>query len=69
MHSLSHRELRKLGVTNVELGYRAVREDVVRREDGALVGRTAGGEVGLADFLSRFVEANPELLPALAVGG
>jgi len=62
-------ELRKLGVTNVELGYRAVREDVVRREDGALVGRTAGGEVALADFLSRFVEANPELLPARRLGG
>src|SRR4051812_36720875 len=48
-------ELRKLGVTNVELGYRAVREDVVRRDDGSLVGKSAGGEVALAEYLAKFV--------------
>jgi hypothetical protein len=33
------------------------------------VGRTAGGEVALAEFLAKFVEANPELLPARRLGG
>jgi hypothetical protein len=62
-------ELRRLGVTNVELGYRAVRDEVVRREDGSLVAKTGSGEVALREFLARFVEANPELLPARGLGG
>jgi hypothetical protein len=67
--SVVREELRRLGVTNVELGFRAVREDVVRRDDGSVVGRTAGGEVGLVEYLAKFVEANPELLPARRLGG
>jgi hypothetical protein len=67
--SVVREELRRLGVTNVELGFRAVREDVVRRDDGSLVGRTAGGEIGLGEYLAKFVEANPELLPARRLGG
>ena len=31
--------------------------------------RTAGGEVGLGEYLAKFVEANPELLPARRLGG
>jgi hypothetical protein len=67
--SLVREELRRLGVTNVELGFRAVRDDVVRRDDGALVGRIGNGEVALGEYLAKFVEANPELLPARRLGG
>jgi hypothetical protein len=62
-------ELRKLGVTNVELAYRAVKEEVVRGGDGRLKGRAGEGEVELGEYLSKFVEANPELLPARKLGG
>ena len=59
-------ELQKLGVTKVELAYRAVKEEVYRSEDGRLLGR--GGEE-LGEFLAGFVGENPELLPARLAGG
>ena len=51
-------ELQRLGVTKVELAYKAVREDL---------GTRGGGE--LVDYLTRFVAENPELLPARLAGG
>jgi hypothetical protein len=62
-------ELQRLGVQKVDLAYKAVREDVIRSEDGRLVGRTGSGEVALPDFLQRFVSENPELLPPRIAGG
>jgi hypothetical protein len=51
-------ELQKLGITKVDLAYKAVREDVA-----------ALGGVELTEFLARFVGENPELLPARLAGG
>jgi len=51
-------ELQRLGVAKIDLAYRAVKEDA-QRLDGAAV----------RDFLARFVEENPELLPARLAGG
>ena len=62
-------ELQRLGVAKVDLAYRAVRDDVQRREDGQLIARTGGAEVGLRDYLKQFVQENPELLPARITGG
>lgn len=62
-------ELQRLGVSKVDLAYRAVREDIYRAEDGRLVARTEQGEVGLREYLSRFVQENPEFLPARVGGG
>jgi hypothetical protein len=62
-------ELQKLGVAKVDLAFRAVREDVVRNEQGRLVARDAGAEVDVRDYLQRFVHDNPELLPARVSGG
>ncbi len=62
-------ELRRLGVTKVELGYRAVKDDIYRTEDGRLVARTEGGEMGLREYLAKFTQENPELLPARIPGG
>jgi len=62
-------ELRRLGVTKVELGYRAVKDDIYRTEDGRLVARTEGGEMSLQDYLAKFTKENPELLPARIPGG
>jgi len=50
-------ELQRLGVSKVELVYKAVRDDAPR--DGA----------EMKEFLARFVGENPELLPARVVGG
>ncbi len=62
-------ELRRLGVTKVDLGYRAVREDIVRNAEGRLVARTDSGETDLREYLKKFTQENPELLPARIAGG
>jgi hypothetical protein len=62
-------ELQRLGVTKVDLAYRAVKDDVHRAADGTLIGRSATGELSLRDFLAQFVGENPELLPARISGG
>ncbi len=67
-HSKIRSELQKLGVSKVELAFRAVKDDIVRAEDGRLVAR-GGDAKALEEFLSSFVEENPELLPARITGG
>src|ERR1700676_112331 len=62
-------ELQRLGVSKVDLAFRAVRDDIVRTEDGKLVARGEAGEMGVKDYLANFVTANPEFLPARISGG
>lgn len=62
-------ELQRLGVVKVDLAYRAVKDDVYRSGNGQLVARTEQGEVGLREYLARFVRENPELLPVRVGGG
>jgi hypothetical protein len=62
-------ELQKLGVSKVDLAFRAVRDDIARAEDGRLFARTETGEMPMRDYLSRFVTDNPELLPGRIQGG
>lgn len=62
-------ELQRLGVQKVDLAFRAVRDDIVRGEDGRLFARGEQGEVSVSEHLERFVDANPEFLPARISGG
>jgi hypothetical protein len=62
-------ELQRLGVGKVDLAFKAVKDDVVRAEDGRLVAKTEMGEVPLKEYLGGFVDANPEFLPARIAGG
>ena len=62
-------ELRRLGVSKVELGFRAVKDDVFRTSEGSLAARVGDGEVSLPEYLTRFTQENPELLPARIPGG
>ncbi len=59
-------ELQRLGVSKIDLAYRAVRDDVYRGEDGRLL---AHGGSELREYLTEFVGENPELLPARLAGG
>jgi len=59
-------ELQKLGVAKVDLAYRAVKDDVYRSEDGRLM---AQGGADIREYLTQFVNENPELLPARMAGG
>jgi hypothetical protein len=67
--SILRAELQRLGVTKVDLAFRAVKDDIQRTPDGRIVAQSGEGEVGLRDYLSRFVNENPELLPARIAGG
>jgi hypothetical protein len=62
-------ELQRLGVAKVDLVFKAVREDIVRAEDGRLMARGESGEMGVKDYLAQFVSENPEFLPARISGG
>ena len=62
-------ELQRLGVGKLDLAYRVVKEDIVRNEQGKLIARDAHGEMELRDYLARFVQENPELMPARVSGG
>jgi hypothetical protein len=62
-------ELQRLGVAKVDLAYKAVQDEVVRTDDGRVVARGESGEQSLSDFLSGFVQQNPEFLPARIAGG
>jgi hypothetical protein len=62
-------ELQKLGVAKVDLAYKAVKDDISRLEDGRLVAKSSNGEIGVRDYLTQFVNENPELLPARIAGG
>jgi hypothetical protein len=62
-------ELQRLGVTKVDLAFKAVKEDIVRAEDGRLMARTDSGEVSAKEYLARFLNENPELLPGRIQGG
>ena len=63
-------ELQQLGVGKVDLAFRAVKDDIVRGDDGRLYGRgDDGGLAPLRDHLAQWVGANPEFKPARIAGG
>ena len=55
-------------MAKVELAFRAIKDDIVRAEDGRLVTKGADAKP-LNEFLTSFVEENPELMPARISGG
>jgi len=62
-------ELQRLGVVKVDLAYKAVQDAVVRTEDGRVMARGDNGEQSLNEYLTGFVQENPEFLPARIAGG
>ncbi len=67
--SLIRNELQRLGVAKVDLAFKAVKDDIHRDTDGSLHGRGTDGNVPVQEFLRKFVDENPELLPARNLGG
>lgn len=61
-------ELQRLGVSKLDLAFKAVKDDIVRSEDGRLFSRGPEQKL-LQDYLAGFVQENPELLPARIAGG
>jgi len=46
-----------------------VQDGIVRTEDGRLVARGDSGDVTVKEYLTSFVNENPEFLPARIAGG
>lgn len=61
-------ELQRVGVSKLDLAFKAIRDEIVRTEDGRLQARDAEGK-SLQDYVAQFVQENPELLPARIAGG
>lgn len=68
-HAQIKSELQRLGVTKVDLAFKVVKDEIVRGADGSLVARMPDGEKHFREFLSHFVQENPEFLPARIAGG
>ena len=62
-------ELQRLGVSKVDLAFRAVQDGIVRSEEGRLVAKGESGEIPMKEYLTNFVNDNPEFLPARISGG
>ena len=62
-------ELQRLGVAKIDLAFKAVQDGIVRTEDGRLVARGENGDVPVKEYLTSFVNENPEFLPARIAGG
>ena len=68
-HAQIKSELQRLGVSKVDLAFKIVKDEIVRAPDGTLVARTPEGERNFREYLSHFVQENPEFLPARIAGG
>lgn len=62
-------QIRALGVRNVDLAYRAVREDVSKDQDGVWTAEVDGTKVPATQFLKQFIARNPDLIPARMISG
>ncbi len=68
-NSAVRNELQRLGVAKIDLAFKAVQDGIQRGPDGRFVARSEGGEVPMKDYLTAFVNENPEFLPARIAGG
>lgn len=62
-------ELQRLGVSKIDLAYKAVQDGVARGADGRFIARGEAGEMAMKEYLAAFVHDNPEFLPARIAGG
>lgn len=62
-------ELQRLGVAKIDLAFKAVQDGIQRGPDGRFVARGESGEVPMKEYLTAFVNENPEFLPARIAGG
>ena len=67
-HSQIRNELQRLGLSKVDLAFRAMKDDIVRAQNGQLQAKGHEGK-SLQEYVANFVQENPELLPARIAGG
>ena len=62
-------ELQRMGVAKVDVAFKAIKDDIYRAEDGRLLAKGEEGDVSVKEYVSHFLNENPEFLPARIVGG
>ncbi len=62
-------ELQKHGIVKLDLAFKAIKDEIVRTNDGRLVAQTVEGPVAVGEYVAHFVSENPEFLPARLSGG
>jgi hypothetical protein len=67
-HAQLRTELQRSGISKVDLAFRALKDEIVRGEDGRLQAKGSDGK-SLQEYVAGFVQENPELLPARIAGG
>jgi hypothetical protein len=67
-HAQIRSELQRTGISKIDLAFRAMKDEIVRTEDGRLQARGQEGK-SLQEYIAHFVQENPELLPARIAGG
>lgn len=67
-HTQIRAELHRTGISKIDLAFRAVKDEIVRGEDGRLRAKGTDSKT-LQEYLSGFVQENPELMPARIAGG
>ncbi len=67
-HTQIRAELQRTGISKIDLAFRAMKDEIVRAEDGRLQARGGDGK-SLQEYIAGFVQENPELLPARIAGG
>jgi hypothetical protein len=67
-HAQIGAELQRSGISKIDLAFKAIRDKIVRTDDGRLQAKGQDGK-SLQEFISSFVQENPELLPARISGG
>jgi len=67
-HAQIRTELQRTGISKIDLAFRAMKDEIVRAEDGRLQAKGSDGR-SLQDYVSSFVQDNPELMPARIAGG
>ena len=67
-HAQIRTELQRAGISKLDLAFKAIKDEIVRAEDGRLHAKGPDGK-SLQEFISSFVQENPELLPARIAGG
>ena len=67
-HAQIRSELQRLGISKLDLAFRAMKDDIVRGENGQLQAKGSEGK-SLQEYAANFVQENPELLPARIAGG
>ncbi len=67
-HAQIRTELQRAGISKIDLAFKAVKDEIVRADDGRLQTKGPDGK-SLQEYVSSFVQENPELLPARIPGG